>query len=94
MSARQMILSLVSNLKPGQQIEISRNLLREVGSREYNGATFTPADNIMENIIGSAYEFWYQEVFATGNVIFGRLCRPLSDGGRTYTSPDRRYKSR
>lgn len=84
------IIRQVASLKPGFEIKIDRNeLADEIGGRHYNGAYFTPADNILENIIGGSYEYGYDIIPKSGDVIFYRLDKPL-ENGRTYTSPDRR----
>lgn len=86
----------VARLEPGQQIKVSRHLLRDCEPP----AAFawitkeTAADRILENIVGSAYEFWYEEDPMDGNMLFGRLKEPLTDGRRTYVSPDRRHDYR
>lgn len=83
------IINEVRKLKPGQAIQFSMYELKEnVPGYHYNGAYFSPADRVLENIIGSAYEFRYQENF-NGDVIFYRLDKPL-ENSRSYTSPDRR----
>lgn len=50
----------------------------------------------MELIVGSAYEFTYFVSEWNGNAVFKRLEKPLTNGLRTYVSPDRRhyYKQR
>lgn len=85
-----MILRKVSNLKPGFSVEIGRlDLADEFQGYHHNGAEFTPADSLLENIIGSAYEFSYSTNPRNGNTIFHRLVKPL-EAGRSYVSPDRR----
>lgn len=85
------IIKKVANLKPGFNIVIDRcDLQDEFPSRIYNEVEFTPADNLLENIVGSSYEFSYQINFSNGNTTFHRLKKPLEGGLRSYTSPDRR----
>ena len=49
-----------------------------------------PAERVMENVVGSAYEFAFHEDPETGHTIFRRLPKRLTGKRRTYTSPDRR----
>lgn len=60
------------------------------------GPIWSPTDRIMENIVGSAYEFVARDRPMTGNVVFERLRTPLSDDDerQTYVSPDRRDRFR
>lgn len=86
----------VKRLEPGWKRAFDRRELSEIGIYEYNGATFTPADRILENVVGSAYEFLYYHCPVTRDVIFERLMKPLDNGLLTYVSPDRRrlYRQR
>lgn len=81
----------VGNIQPGQSITISSSVLREAAPAAplvgLGGPVWTSAERIMENIVGSAYEFRFSEDPITGNVTFERLAQPLKRG-RTYTSPD------
>lgn len=53
---------------------------------------WTPVESILENIIGSAYEFSFVEDHQNGTVTFKRRKEPLKGGRlRTYVSPDRRH---
>ena len=54
------------------------------------GPVWCPAERVMENVVGSAYEFAFHEDPETGHTIFRRLAKPLTGGRRSYTSPDRR----
>ena len=83
----------IQQLQPGQRIEVSGHVLRDMEPRGVFAIfrTETAADSVLENIVGSSYEFWYEENPMTGNTTFGRLKTPLSDGRRTYVSPDRRH---
>lgn len=83
----------VARLKPGQQIKVSCNVIRdcEPPSSFARISQETEPDRILESITGSAYEFWYEEDPIDGNFLFGRLNKPLTDGRRTYVSPDRRH---
>ena len=86
------LINQVRSLKPGQAIEIDMHELREEWpSRYYNDATFTPPDRLLENIVGSCYEFGYSINPMNGNATFHRLKEPREEGG-VYTSPDRRIK--
>ena len=75
------LVSQVSRLKPGQAIEVSRLVLCDIGSARLTGMfwpSWSPADRIMENIVGSSYEFVVRENPMTGNTLFERLREPLS----------------
>lgn len=82
----------VAALEPGQQIEVSRHVMGRAKPRGFMAwlREESSADRILENIVGSSYEFWYEENPMTGNTTFGRLNTPLEDGRRSYVSPDRR----
>lgn len=49
----------VSQLKPGQLLYVYPHDLQDIQSHEHNGATFSPADRILGNIVGSAYTHSY-----------------------------------
>lgn len=85
----QYLSRLVGRLKPGHAITISHDAMREVSGFEHNGGAFTPADRILENVVGSAYEFLYTEHPFTRDVTFFRLAAPV-EYGQAYVSPDRR----
>lgn len=88
------VLRRVASLKPGECIQFSAiELIDKVGGYWHNGVFFTPADRVMENIIGSSYEYRYTENPITDAVTFCRLEAPITYGEsreRTYISPDRR----
>ena len=89
----QILAEQVRALQPGQQINIDRGVMRDLEPRGFFAAlrNENAADRILENIVGSSYEFWYEENPMTGNTTFGRLKTPLDDGRRSYVSPDRRH---
>lgn len=76
----------VRSLKPGERIDIN---LRLVKQRSLD-SEFTTADWIMENIVGSAYEFCYFQNYHDRTTAFERLPKPLDGDELTYVSPDRR----
>lgn len=83
------IINEIKRLKPGQAIQYSRyELIDKVPGFHHNDAYFSPANRVLENIMGSAYEYYYEEKL-DGDIVFYRLKKPLKNG-RTYTSPDRR----
>ncbi len=83
----------IQQLQPGQQINVSLGIMRDLEPRGFFAALRdeSAADRILENIVGSSYEFWYEENPMTGDTTFGRLKKPLDDGRRSYVSPDRRH---
>jgi len=83
------IARMVGRLKPGQQVKVSRATLMDIGSYRYNGATFTPPDQVLENIMGSSYGWGYDIDPANGDVIFWHREHREGDAP-TYRSPDRR----
>lgn len=83
------VIDLVRSLKPGQAITISmRELSHAVPGFRHNGADFTPADRVLENIVGSAFEYSHSTDYANRSVCFYRHCWPSET--KTYISPDRR----
>lgn len=77
------------SLPKGGRISFSRCEIRQ---HVEPPAGYTPADWILENIVGSAWEFIDRVEDKSGDVIFDRLENQLpDDGSRTYVSPDRRY---
>lgn len=82
---------MVAALQPGECIEISsRRLAMDIPGYDYNGTFFTPADRVLENIMGSGFEFNYTTNEIKGTVTFCRLKEPLTNGSCSYISPDRR----
>ncbi len=96
--SKQYIVKVVSELKPGESIVVSRHVMRELqNTSELANALSSflmlatdPIDMVMEQIVGSSYsiESWIDQ--RTGNVHFKRIDYELPDGYRTYVSPDRR----
>jgi hypothetical protein len=87
--ARRLV-DLVRRLKPGTRIEISWIELRDAFPVwVYNNASFLPADQILEKIVGSAYEYVYTDNLRKRSVVFARLEKPVNYG-EAYISPDRR----
>jgi hypothetical protein len=89
------VIRMVASLKPGQTIQFSAiELIDKVGGYWHNGVFFSPADTVMENIIGSSYEYSYTESLTTGAITFRRLEAPIDgdSGELAYISPDRRPK--
>lgn len=52
------------------------------------------AESIMENIIGSAYEFTYTEDPIARRITFRRFSKPLTNGLWTFISPARRDRAK
>lgn len=87
------VAKLVSDLKPGFAITVSREELKTVMPMRMAGPfgpEWNAVDQIMEKIVGSAYSISVWDDPRTGNVTFHRLRQPLEDGRRTFVSPDRR----
>lgn len=82
----------VKRIKPGCSITLSSSILDDIGpARLTPDATWSPAERVLENVIGSSYEFQIVESPDSRNVEIHRLSCPLDDGRRTYVSPDRRH---
>lgn len=85
---------LVDSLKPGQRVNIETWKLSEgqggpLGAFVSNG--FTPADRVLENVVGSSYTHRYEPAITPGQITFCRLYTELPEGVRSYVSPDRRH---
>lgn len=84
------IIDAVGSMKPGQRLDIAMGELEHhIRGFEYNGVFFSPADRVLENIVGSAYEYSYWIDERRRVVIFERLSKPLEEPS-CYVSPDRR----
>lgn len=82
------MVKLVSEMTPGDSLTVLPEILQELAPGfEYNGAIFTPADRILENVIGSAYTHSYFYDYMSGRVTF---TRHKNTGEIRYESPDRR----
>jgi len=75
----------VRNLPPGKEINIDTRLIK---CNPGNG--FTVADRILENIVGSSYEYFYVYNYRLRTTMFGRRTKPTEEDFCTYVSPDRR----
>ena len=82
------VCGIAASMKPGECVCVSACELRfEVPSFFHNGAEFRPADQVLGNIIGSAYTHSYTENPVDGTITFRRH---EETGQRHYTDPDRR----
>lgn len=88
MPSESYILQEVASLKPGQQITIG---FREVEDAFPAQSPWTPPERLLENIIGSSYEFSFSINPMNREVTFSRREKPLTeDGLLTYVSADRK----
>lgn len=78
---------MVASMKPGECLDLDRYDLMDIPGFEHNGARFTPADRVLENIVGSAYTHNYREHPNGRTITFIRF---EDTGARHYTSPDHR----
>lgn len=76
------LLDTVAALRPGESVAIG---YREAEMCSPSGNI---GDAILEMIIGSGYEFYYNE--NPYSITFSRLPEPLTSEYRTYVSPDQR----
>jgi hypothetical protein len=75
----------VAKMKPGECLEVDIYSLRDIPSFEHNGATFSPADRVLGNIVGSAYTHSFDVNPMQGTVTFRRH---ENTGERRYKDPD------
>ena len=92
-SAFNLVLECVQRLNRGERIQICASTLRQrggiLGAFLDNGVT--PADHILERIVGSSYELMYRYTKGCMYIEFFRLFDELPDGVRSYVSVDRRH---
>lgn len=81
---------LVERIQPGQCLRIHMHELCDIPMWHYHGAEFNPADQILEGIVGAAYEYCYRFDSFRNEYVFERLAIPSNDP--VYVSPDRRAK--
>jgi len=83
----------ISVIEPGQWFTVERHTLESIAPAMpltgLDGPMWSPAERIMENIVGSAYKFRFWEDREKGTVTFEHLKQPLRNGLRSYVSPDR-----
>lgn len=95
MSAHQRALDfavgIVKRLRPGQRVTLSGSVLMDIAPLHHNGYAWTPPDRVLENIVGSSFEFRYFCNYCKGDATFERLDGQLTNGYRSYVSPDRRH---
>lgn len=93
MTRQRVVVDEVKKLQPGQRIDVSANIFgRPQGLALWlqHMTEFNDADRVLENIVGSGYEYWYRRNDSRDSITFGRLDQPYTDGRRSYVSPDRR----
>lgn len=76
--------ALINNLKPGQWLSLEPSLFRMQAPPDWFPMKVRKIeDQILDNVIGSAYEirFWIEPI--SGKYFFARLKEPLKDGWRT-----------
>ena len=76
---------IVAAMKPGQRLDVDVRDLLDIPSFYHNGATFTPPDRILGNIVGSAYTHSYQ-MHSNGRVV--TFVRHENTGERRHKEPD------
>ena len=83
--------AFVKRLRPGQSVTISGSVLQGIAPIHHNGYAWTPPDRVLENIVGSSFEYRYRCSGYKGDATFERLDGRVADGYRSYVSPDRRH---
>lgn len=78
----------VARMQPGQFLAVDRHELCDIETHEHNGATFTAADRVLGNIVGSAYTHSHTLSPDGRKVVFERH---QNTGKVRYRDPDRRY---
>ncbi len=81
----------ISNLKEGECLDVDLRELRDISSFEHNDSTFTPADRILGNIIGSAYTHSF-EVHPYKPIVTFK--RHKNNGQIRYKEPDHEFRLR
>lgn len=86
----------IGSILPGQAVHVDPDELLaghgvQARAQLVSGFYWNIAEQLMEKIPGSAYEFQFYQDPVRGRFVFIRLSRPLKDGSRTYVSPDRRH---
>lgn len=83
---------MVLNMQQGENLTFCYDQLnRQIAGRWHNSSYFNPADLILENIIGSSYEYYYEISNNLDKVTFYRLKNKLSRNDKPcYISPDQR----
>jgi hypothetical protein len=80
----------VASMKPGEYLEVHMSELWQISSFDHNDATFTPADRILGNIVGSAYTHSFDVNPMKGTVTF---MRHENTGQRRYKEPDHEIRA-
>lgn len=78
-------------MKPGERLTVDMRDLERIPSFEHKGATFTPPDRILGNIVGAGYTHSYDIDPFSRRVTFARH---ENTGQQRHEDPDRRQKSR
>ena len=82
----------VRSMKPGEWLTID---LDSVDGNQlvapWREGHWTPCDLILEEIVGSGYEWSWERDVTKECIIFKRRDRPTEEGLRTYVSPDRAH---
>lgn len=91
------VVTYVKRLLPGECVTFDKFLyLPQHGGTlgEFVSNGFTPADNVLEQVVGSGYTHRYIHSLNGRDIMFLRLHCELPEGVRSYVSPDRRDRFR
>jgi hypothetical protein len=83
---KRYVVARVSALEPGHGITFAEEIMQEIVPLP----GYSAAETVMENVIGSAYEWRFFESPVDRSVSFDRLSSPLTGGNRSYVGPDKR----
>ena len=82
----------VKNLKPGEDILVSHSLMFDAMPPCALTRLLPPVpEQVLNGIVGSAFEFGYEQLSNHKGCVFFRLSRPFLDGRLSYATLDRRH---
>lgn len=90
---------IMDRLPPGGRLEFDRDTLHAFDEArhcsleflEAGGGSIDVVDRAFQKIVGASYEYFYFHNPDTRNIAIIRLREPLTDGRRSWVSPDRRH---
>ena len=81
----------VRHMEPGEVVSVDSFFFLDVPPFEHNGARWTPEEQVLEKIIGSAFEYSTSTDPMARTVTFYRHPEPCPEGAYRWISPDRRH---
>ena len=83
--ALRWLLESVRRMKVGQRLAFHKIDMEDIATLHHRGCVWTPADRVIENVLGGAYCLSYRVDRESGTVTF---MRHPENTGRHYLSPD------